>query len=505
MTVPAPTAQVDTISVRSPFRDMLRGSGLYSVAFFAPNLASIILVPVMTRALTSADYGITDLLSQVGTVLHLLLGVNFSAALGYFYFAEQTAERRREVVSTSIVGSAVVGLAAVLVCLPFAAPMARLAFPHVDAERFLILIIASMLPAFLLEALNSWLRVINRPGMYVGISLVRLAVTIAGIVILVGALGLRVWGVLWTGVAAVLVHLAFLLVIWLRSAPISFDRHLFIQMLKYAFPLGFAGLAMFVLNFGDRFILPHYRSFDDLGIYALACKAGALMSALYGSFQVYWSAQVFGIMRREDADTLFPRILTYVVVATSFFGLFLCVFAQPAIRILTAPSYYRAAPLVPVLVAAFVLRSIGDFVRSLLLAAGRPQDYAICNWIGAGVCIGAYAVLIPMYGIWGAAAATLGAFGVIGFVSAVWSYRAMPYRVESRRLAKIGIAVVAAMLARWLPSATNLTAQIGWGVLAMTLFPLTLWVLRFPTAAEIRLGRATIATLVRARPAAVNP
>ncbi|HLG95873.1 MAG TPA: hypothetical protein VKX49_06140, partial [Bryobacteraceae bacterium] len=206
MTVPAPTAQVDTISVRSPFRDMLRGSGLYSVAFFAPNLASIILVPVMTRALTSADYGITDLLSQVGTVLHLLLGVNFSAALGYFYFAEQTAERRREVVSTSIVGSAVVGLAAVLVCLPFAAPMARLAFPHVDAERFLILIIASMLPAFLLEALNSWLRVINRPGMYVGISLVRLAVTIAGIVILVGALGLRVWGVLWTGVAAVLVH-----------------------------------------------------------------------------------------------------------------------------------------------------------------------------------------------------------------------------------------------------------------------------------------------------------
>ncbi len=110
-----------------------------------------------------------------------------------------------------------------------------------------------------------------------------------------------------------------------------------------------------------------------------------------------------------------------------------------------------------------------------------------------------------MYGIWGAAAATLGAFGVIGFVSAVWSYRAMPYRVESRRLAKIGIAVVAAMLARWLPSATNLTAQIGWGVLAMTLFPLTLWVLRFPTAAEIRLGRATIATLVRARPAAVNP
>jgi O-antigen/teichoic acid export membrane protein len=484
---------------------MLFGSGLYSVALFAPNLASIILVPVMTRSLTRADYGITDLLAQIGSVLNLLLGMNFSAALGYFYFGAETGEARRNVVGTSIVGSAVIGLAAVLVCLPFTAAMARLVFPHVYAERFLDLVVVSMLPSFLLEALTAWLRIVNRPGMYVGISLARLAVTIAGIVVLVGVAGLRVWGVLWTAVAAVLVHLAFLLVIWLRSGPPSFDRHLFIRMLKYAFPLGLAGVAMFVLNCGDRFILPHYRPFDDLGIYALACKAGILMSALYGSFQVYWGAQVFGIMKREDAGTVFPRILTYVVGGTSFFGLFLCIFAQPAIRILAAPLYYRAAALVPILVAAFFLRSIGDFVRSLLLVAGRPRDYAICNWIGAAVCIGGYALLIPIYGIWGAAAATVGAFGVIGFVSAVWSYRAMPYRVESRRLAKIGIAVAAALLARWLPSAATLTAQIGWGTVAMALFPLTLWVLRFPTAGEKRLGRAAIETLIRVRAAGVSP
>jgi len=62
------------------------------------------------------------------------------------------------------------------------------------------------------------------------------------------------------------------------------------------------------MNFGDRFHSAALSLSRELGIYVLAYKFGLLMTFIYGSFQIYWSAQVFQIMRRDDAEPVFARI-----------------------------------------------------------------------------------------------------------------------------------------------------------------------------------------------------
>ncbi|MGD0500302.1 MAG: oligosaccharide flippase family protein [Bryobacteraceae bacterium] len=493
------SAQAGAPSQGSLFRSMLHGSGVYSIAILGVPAASMILLPVTTRCLTTADYGVIDLLQRVNDVLSTLLGIGFSSALGYFYFQPGSGKDRRAVVGTAVLGATGLGAAAGLACWPFAGLLSRWVFPGIAATSYLLLVAATMPASFLLEALFGWLRVRNRPTIFTAAALFRVVIIIAGTVALVGLLRLHVWGVLYTSVAAIALTNLGLLVYWFHEVGVGFDARLFARMAKFAAPLGVGGLAMFIVHFGDRFILPHYRSFGEVGVYSLAYKIGMLMSYFYGAFHTYWSAQVFQIMRRDDAEEVFARMFTYVILGLSLCGLGLTVCVGPALRIVSPPAFQGAVAVVPVLVTAYYVRAIGDFLRCLFLALGRPAYDAICSWLGALTCLGAYFALIPPFGMWGAAYATVGAFTVIGAISVIWTYRLRPYRLEAGRLGKIAAALTVSGLTYALIPASSLAAQIGLAALALALFPAMLWLLRFAHPKEIGAAWAAVAWLTPRR------
>jgi O-antigen/teichoic acid export membrane protein len=473
--------QTTASTSRSLYKSFATGSGLFSLAFVAQQLASIVLLPITTRYLTPADYGVLDLLQQVGVVLATLLGANFAWALGYFYFQDESTEARRRVVGTLLLGSAMLGAAACLICVPFSSLASRLVFGSGIASEYLILTFAAFAPSFPMEALFSWLRTTGKLGVYVLGSLFRIGITIIGTLVLVAGLRLRVWGVLYTSVAAIVLTGVWLAVYCVRLVRPVFDLRMFGRMARFAAPIGIGNLGVFVLHFGDRFVLPHYRPLGDLGIYVLAYKLGSMISFFYSPLLYYWATNVFQIMKRRDSDSVFARLFTYVLLVISFCAVGLVAGARPALTILVAPAFRGAVAIVPVIVAAYYFRAIGDFVRCLFLAAGRPGYDATCNWLGAGVCLAGYLILIPKYGIWGAAIATAAAFLLICAISVVWVYRLRPYRVETGRLAKIAAAMVAGLIPHALLSPPSLPGQIALTALSLAAFPIILWLLRFPT------------------------
>ncbi len=481
----------------SLFKSMLHGSGLYSIALIGQRLVGLALMPILTRSLTKADYGAADLLEQASVVLGVLLGVNFSAAVGYFYFNTDSEEARRKVVGTTVIGAAAIGACAAVICWPFASPLSHLIFRNGAEAGYLRLVFISLMPSFLFEALLTWLRVKDRPDLYVRASLLRVGTTATGVVILVGLLKMHVWGMLYTALAALIITDLAVGTYCIYSVKPTFDGALFLRMLKFAAPVGMSFLAMFIINVGDRFILTHYRSLDDVGVYALGYKVGMLMSVLYASFHIYWSAQAFQIMQRADADEVFPRIFSYVMAALSFFALALIVCTPPALRILAAKSFRGAGMIVPLIVLAYYVRAIGDFLRCLFVVGGKPGYDAACNWVGAFACLIGYFTLIPRFGMWGAAYATLAAFLVICTISVVWTRRFRRYRVEAGRLGKIAGAAAGAAAPFYLAGASSLPAQIGVAVLSLSIFPFLLWLLRFPTEEEMTAGRAAFQWLAR--------
>ena len=78
-------AQTATSS-RSVFKGIIHGTGVYTGALFAQRMAGCVMLPIVTRALTPADYGVSSVLEQVGIVLSLLLGSRIRLELRLFLF-----------------------------------------------------------------------------------------------------------------------------------------------------------------------------------------------------------------------------------------------------------------------------------------------------------------------------------------------------------------------------------------------------------------------------------
>ncbi len=476
-------AEAAHASGRSVFKRAIQGTSIYFIPLVAQRVIALVLLPIYSQFLTTADYGMLSLLDNVSAVLSLLLCGNFTGALGYFYFKEETETQRRQVSGTGVIGALALGCAASLICWPFTHLLARYVFRTEAAVAYLHVVWIFLPGAFLVEALFGWLRVVNLPVRYSAASLVRIVVTAGGILLLVVGWRMGVLGFQYATLLALWCTIAPLAWWFLRDAAPRFDAGMFARMMKFALPLGLSGLAMFVINFGDQFILNHYRSPAEVGVYALGYKIGMLVSVSYGSFHAFWSAQVFDIVKRPDAKHLFGRLLTYVLLGLAAVSLGLILFSDAGLHLLQK-DYRGAAPLIPLIVGAYLVRSVGEFVRCLFLAAGKPGYEAMINWTGAAICVAAYFLLIPRFGMWGAAIATDITFAFIAAVSLIWTYRLSPYQPEFGRLAKIGVAFGVPLALYYLIPVYSLAMEVALDSALMACFPLLLWASGFPTEGE---------------------
>jgi O-antigen/teichoic acid export membrane protein len=264
----------------------------------------------------------------------------------------------------------------------------------------------------------------------------------------------------------------------------SLERVLFWRMARYSIPVTLTGLALFVIHYGDRFILQRFVSLADIGVYAIAYKIGMTISNLHSSFQSYWTAQMFELLRGRKGEHLFTSVFTYMCLFLAVAGLALSVFSGPVLTIITAPGYWGARTLIPYIVGAYIFRAMGDYFRGVFYTENRPDLDARLNWMGAVVCLAGYFGLIPVFKVWGAIAATVLAFGFVAGMGFRWINRLRRLEVEFGRLAKIGAAAAAVLLASHFAPATPLLANILLNGLAFGLFPLVLWILRFATESE---------------------
>lgn len=467
------------------FLDIFRSSGLYGFALLAQRLVGFILLPVYTRFLTPSDYGVIELLTQVMYVLSILFGGAYSSALGYHYFLYDSTRWRSTVTSTCILGSTLLGLSGSALGWVLSIPLCSHLLHEPSFVPYCRIFFAAMAADFLLESLLLWLRVVNRPRVYVTASIVRLCLTVACTLPLLVVFHLGITGVLVSNLIATSLT-AILFTIY--SAPqvgFHFDPNVFLRMLRFSIPLSMTSLALLFIHFGDRFFLQHYRNLTDVGLYGLAYKIGMLISLIYSTFHAYWSAQVFDILRRADGEFVFSRVFTYLMLILSWSAVGLIVLSKPALRILTTPAFYSAAALVPVIVFAYWIRAIGDFFRYLFLVENRPVFDTICNILGAVVCLAGYFIFIPAFGSQGAAIATLVTFATISAVAVVWTRKLRPLPVEARRLAKIVITAAALIAAFFLlPCPEGILPGLVWAAILIATYPLVLILLNFPTPGE---------------------
>lgn len=444
---------------------------VYGAGILLSRTVAFIMLPVYTRFLTPADYGALQLVAMTLEVVSIVAGSRIAQGVFRFYHKADTESERQDVLGTALV---MLGTAYVLASLAMFAgsgALAELIFGSPDGQ-LLIQVASGQLAfeAFILVPF-AFLQVSNRSTTYFRVSATRLALQVGFNLVFVVGFRLAALGVLLGNLIAAMVMGTYLSLTMIREIGFRFSRPAARDLLRFGIPLVLTQVATFIGTYGDRYVLQKESGEAVVGLYALAYQFGFLLFAVgFNPFKTVWDPNRFAIAKRHDRDDIYARGFVYCNVVLFTVAVLIVTFVADFLGIVADPAFYTASRVVPIVVIAYVFQAWEHYTNLGIMIRERTEAITVANWAAAGVAIVGYLTLIPRYLAFGAAWATVIAFGfrfvlIYGMAQRLWPVR---YRWGPVfRMA--GIAVVAGGAAISIPT-PNRIVSILWHVAVIVAF-----------------------------------
>jgi O-antigen/teichoic acid export membrane protein len=407
-----------------------RHSLIYAIGMVLTKAIAFLMLPVYTRLLTPADYGVLQLLVMFLEVLSIFAGSRIAYGIFHFYHQAADEEAKQRVLSTALLLLAgTFGLAATATLL-FAPNIALLVFGETGAYvTYIRLAAISMAFESLIVVPNALFQLQLKSISFVKFSLVRLGLQLALNLLLLIPFRMGVAGVLLSGVIANFLVGGFLVARLLFVVRPRFSWPDASAFLRFGLPLVAMQIATFTFTFGDRYFLNKAGDTTAVGLYGLAYQFGFLVGMIgYMPLEMVWDPQRFAIAKRPDRDAIYSRVLMYFNVTLISTAVVLSLFVGDVLRLIAAPAFQGAAVFVPVIVGAYIFQAWGTFFNIGIMITERTHYYTVANWAAAVVAVIGYFLLIPKYLAWGASLTIVASLATRFWLTYIFSQRLWPIR-----------------------------------------------------------------------------
>lgn len=389
------------------YKRLVKDASLYSVSTLMARGFSIITVPIYTRILSPADYGALDMLSYMAVLVPLFVGVALDQAIARFYHdAPDDLEKKRMASSVLFYNVFVFAL-----FTPIIKPLADL-LAHVWLDDQVDS--ATVVLVFVYIWINSIFYIANNQLKYLFLSkqsaLCSIGNTILSIILSFTFVVYYGWGVYGIFLGQVLGQAVFALlsIYYAReSYALVFAWTSLKRMMAYSLPLVPGTLAFFLMQYVDRYAINQINGLTDVGIYGIGARVATLASLFLIGFSSAWSPIVMKSYREHDAAEKFSVVFNHYLFAVSAILLGLSLFGQEILLLLTTKAFSQGFVVVPLLVLAAILASIGQYFTYGIQIAQKSNYRMFLNFVALGINVVLNYLLIPCMGIIGASLATV--------------------------------------------------------------------------------------------------
>jgi O-antigen/teichoic acid export membrane protein len=268
------------------------------------------------------------------------------------------------------------------------------------------------------------------------------------------AIGLNVTGLAWSvAITSTLIAIVAFIQL-LRVDPgvlIPARGHWHVnRMLRFSLPQTLTAALFFTIVWTDTIVLSRFRSAAEVGIYAIVGRLlnpATLVSTAVG--------QMFGPrIAAEDArgdrrslTTMLKRVTYWNTAVSAPFFAVMCVLPVPLLA-LFGPRYTAGAAALVILAAGQLVNTAAGPLGQVINLSGRPYITLANNALVGGTNIAVALILIPRYGITGAAIATASALTFVNLIKLVEVhvlFNAHPFRLDTARTL-VAVAMASALV-----------------------------------------------------------
>jgi O-antigen/teichoic acid export membrane protein len=387
---------------------LFRHGGIYLLGNILNRVGSFLLLPLYTKYLAVAEYGVLELLYATVAVVSVLLSAGLSHTTIRFYFDYREDRDRHAVVSTNLVLVVVLGIVGALAVHLMRLPLSELLFDTTAYAGAIDLCLAIMVLEISTEVGFAYLRARELSVLYMALSFARLLLQVGLSIYLVAGHGMGISGVLVANLASVALGWLVVVGYTLSRCGLALRPSLVKPMLKYSLPMAFMGIVAAVVTNVDRFLLKEFLSLDAVGIYALSMKFALLLTFLVSEpFNRAYGPFRFSIIDQPDAEGIQRLVVHYLVAGATFVALAIAMFMPEALYFMAAPAYQGAYRYAPILLLAMVVLTVAYCFETGILYRKKTKYLLYVSLANLAVKTTLNVFLIWFLGIYGAALAFL--------------------------------------------------------------------------------------------------
>lgn len=415
----------------------------YTAASIISKLIAVALLPLYTRYLSPSDYGAAEIMFAAVVAASIVIRLGVIEALLRFYY--RTDEAPDRVVGTSFAALFWAGTASVVILMPFAAPISDLLLGESDPALARVAI-AGLWVLTLSEYLLTIFRLDERARAFFVVTMLSVLVTIPVTVVLVAVLELGAIGLLLGSYGTGAFVIAGLIFYHRRRLALIPDRALLRRMMRFGLPTMPAELSLYSLSFIDRILIARMLGLTEAGLYSLAIKVSQSVNVLVRGFQLAFPPLAYSIVDDDEARRAYSAVVTWFVAIMALMVTGIWLVAPWIIRIFAAPEFFEAHEAVGPVAAGTALYALYMVLLVVLGRTGRTEFNFPATVAGVVVNIGLNVLLLPIWGIVGAAVSLCVSYLVVVGLMYLFTQRLFPVPYEWVRLLRI-LAVAGALIA----------------------------------------------------------
>lgn len=435
--------------------------GWVLISSLIPLLIRFLTKPFLARWLGATGLGLYSLTLNIYGIGLLIANFGFFFALvKYVAQYKDNKEKLYQTISSGLISSIIFGIIIGGLLYAFSRPIAG--FFNKPELVDLLLILAFIFPfASIFLSLLGLLNGLRQMRIYTILMITQSCLMILFIIIFVKfGLGVKgaIFGLVISNVVASILSLYFL-----RNF-FNFKLRGYVQGAKKLLSFGgqmFGANALnLITNHSDIILIGYFLSAANVGYYSTAVAIASFFSLIPVAIQKitfpatseFWSKNNY-----QALNKMIDKGMKYSACILLVLGLGVGFFAKEIMGLIFGPTFIHAALPLCVLLIARVIRGATIIpISNILPAIGRPDINLKIDAISAGMNVGLNILLIPRFGILGAAIATSISLLLGGAIMLIFLVKLLPVRIDFRwHMNTLGIACISLISFWGLKNLTN--------------------------------------------------
>jgi O-antigen/teichoic acid export membrane protein len=415
------------------YKKLFKQTVIYGLATVLPRMFSFFLVPLYTGLLPKAEYGKVSIIFAYMIFFNVILAYGMETAFFRFFNKESSKDTVVETSMVSIFWTTILFLFIALLSRNYLSEWSGIDGQYIGYTIWILALDALVIIPF------SKLRAYQKPMVYAAIKignvLVNLILSVLFLLYIPQLVDANPNGLLSSlyveNFQIGYIFLANIVASFLTFVTLSpdyvylkwkFDFDLWKRMMGYGLPILVAGIAFAINEQFDKILLskllPANIADSEVGVYSACYKLGLFMVLYRTAYTLGIEPFFFSHSSDKNAPQTYATVTKYFVIFGSFILLSVIVFADLfKLLMIRDSSYWVAMKVVPLIILANFFLGIYTNLSVWYKLIDKTYYGAYISIVGAIITLVLNFLLIPTMSYYGAAIATIAAYGSMMSIS----------------------------------------------------------------------------------------